>query len=70
MNTLTTWNPFRELDEVQNRLGSFFTVLFAHGSGSGFCDNFPKQQTRKCGSSLARTNKKKERRCRWVRRCR
>lgn len=24
MNTLTTWNPFRELDEVQNRLSSFF----------------------------------------------
>lgn len=23
MNTLTTWNPFRELDEVQNRLSSF-----------------------------------------------
>ena len=24
MNTLTKWNPFRELDELQNRLGSFF----------------------------------------------
>ena len=24
MKTLTTWNPFRELDEVQNRLSSFF----------------------------------------------
>jgi HSP20 family protein len=24
MNTLTTWNPFRELDEVQNRLSTFF----------------------------------------------
>ena len=25
---LTTWNPFRELDEVQNRLGSFFGGRF------------------------------------------
>ena len=24
MSTLTTWNPFRELDEVQNRLSTFF----------------------------------------------
>lgn len=24
MKMLTTWNPFRELDEVQNRLSSFF----------------------------------------------
>ncbi len=24
MDTLTTWNPFRELDEVQNRLSTFF----------------------------------------------
>jgi HSP20 family protein len=24
MKTLTTWNPFRELDEVQNRLSTFF----------------------------------------------
>ena len=24
MSTITTWNPFRELDEVQNRLGNFF----------------------------------------------
>jgi HSP20 family protein len=24
MNTLTKWNPFRELDEMQNRLGNFF----------------------------------------------
>ena len=23
MKTLTTWNPFRELDEVQNRLNEF-----------------------------------------------
>jgi HSP20 family protein len=27
MKTLTTWNPFRELDEVQNRLGTFFGGL-------------------------------------------
>jgi HSP20 family protein len=32
MNTLTTWNPFRELDEVQNRLSTFF---------SGFPIRFP-----------------------------
>jgi Molecular chaperone (small heat shock protein) len=24
MNTLAKWNPFRELDEMQNRLGNFF----------------------------------------------
>ena len=24
MNTVTKWNPFRELDEFQNRLGNFF----------------------------------------------
>jgi HSP20 family protein len=24
MSTLVKWNPFRELDELQNRLGSFF----------------------------------------------
>ncbi len=24
MKTLTTWNPFREMDEVQNRLSTFF----------------------------------------------
>src|SRR5437667_10535349 len=24
MNTLIPWTPFRELDELQNRLGSFF----------------------------------------------
>jgi HSP20 family protein len=24
MKTLTTWNPFREMDEVQNRLSAFF----------------------------------------------
>ena len=35
MSTLTTWNPFRELDEVQNRLSTFFggfpTRLFGNG---------------------------------------
>lgn len=25
MNTLTKWNPFRELDDLQNRFGPFFT---------------------------------------------
>jgi HSP20 family protein len=35
MNTLTLWNPFRELDEVQNRLGSFFTGLPRFGNGNG-----------------------------------
>jgi HSP20 family protein len=28
MSTLVTWNPFRELDEVQNRLGSVFGGSF------------------------------------------
>jgi len=32
MKTLTTWNPFRELDEVQNRLSTFF---------NGFPNRFP-----------------------------
>ena len=33
---LTMWNPFRELDEVQNRLGSFFGGGFPRfGSGNG-----------------------------------
>ena len=35
MNTLTTWNPFRELDEVQDRFTTFFggfpTRLFGNG---------------------------------------
>lgn len=36
MNTLATWNPFRELDEVQNRLGSFFGGTFPRfGNGNG-----------------------------------
>lgn len=36
MNTLTTWNPFRELDEVQNRLTGFFAggfPRFENGNG-------------------------------------
>jgi HSP20 family protein len=33
---LTTWNPFRELDEVQNRLGSFLGGTFPRfGNGNG-----------------------------------
>jgi hypothetical protein len=40
MKTLTTRNPFWGLDEVQNRLGSFFTVLFVHGSDSGLYEDF------------------------------
>lgn len=33
---LTMWNPFRELDEVQNRLGSFFGGRFPRsGDGNG-----------------------------------
>src|SRR5688500_8546847 len=36
MKTLATWNPFRELDEVQNRLGSFFGGTFPRfGNGNG-----------------------------------
>jgi HSP20 family protein len=36
MSTLVTWNPFRELDEVQNRLGSFFGGSFKRaGNGNG-----------------------------------
>lgn len=36
MQTLTTWNPFGELDEVQNRLGSFFGGTFPRfGNGNG-----------------------------------
>lgn len=35
MSTLTKWNAFRELDEVQNRLGSFFGGFprFVNGNG-------------------------------------
>jgi HSP20 family protein len=36
MKTLVTWNPFRELDEVQNRLGSFLGGTFPRfGNGNG-----------------------------------
>ena len=36
MKTLVTWNPFGELDEVQNRLGSFFAGRFPRfGNGNG-----------------------------------
>jgi HSP20 family protein len=36
MKTLATWNPFGELDEVQNRLGSFFGGRFPRfGNGNG-----------------------------------
>ena len=36
MSTLSLWNPFRELDEVQNRLGGFFAGrLPRFGNGDG-----------------------------------
>jgi HSP20 family protein len=36
MKTLVTWNPFGELDEVQNRLGSLFGGTFPRfGNGNG-----------------------------------
>jgi HSP20 family protein len=35
MKTLGLWNPFRELDEVQNRLGSFFGRFPRFGDGNG-----------------------------------
>ena len=36
MSQLTMWNPLRELDEVQNRLGSFFGGTFPRtGNGNG-----------------------------------
>lgn len=34
MQTLTTWSPFRELDELQNRLGTFFRG-FPRRTGNG-----------------------------------
>ena len=34
MNTLMKWNPFGELDELQNRLGSFFFNGFPNRMGS------------------------------------
>jgi HSP20 family protein len=33
MSTLTKWNPFGELDELQNRLGSFFYGGFPNRRG-------------------------------------
>jgi HSP20 family protein len=33
MNTLTKWNPFGELDELQNRLGSLFLNGFPNRMG-------------------------------------
>ena len=47
MYTLTPWTPFRELDEVQHCLGSFFTVLFAPGSGTEFYKDFSQTNERK-----------------------
>ena len=35
MKTVTVWNPFRELDEVQNRLGGFFGGFPRFGNGNG-----------------------------------
>ncbi len=35
MSTLTTWNPFRELDEVQNRLSGFLGGFNRLGTGNG-----------------------------------
>ena len=35
MNTLATWNPFRELDEVQNRLTSLFGGRLNKTNGNG-----------------------------------
>lgn len=34
MHTLTTWTPFRELDELENRLGTFFRG-FPRRTGNG-----------------------------------
>ena len=45
MNTLTTWNPFRELDEVQNRFHTIFsgfpTRLFGNGKSIKMTDWSP-----------------------------
>lgn len=37
MNTLIQWNPFRELDELQNRLGSFLG-RFPNRTSTGLSD--------------------------------
>ena len=61
MNTLTTWNLFRKLDAVRNRLRSFFTVHFAHGRGGEFYeDSFQTTDAEVRQQLLAETNKKKE----------
>ena len=45
MNMLTTWNPFRELDEVQNRFNTMFgglpTRLFGNGKSIKMTDWSP-----------------------------
>ena len=45
MKTLTTWNPFRELDEVQSRFNTFFggfpTRLFGNGKSIKLTDWSP-----------------------------
>jgi HSP20 family protein len=33
MNALTKWNPFRELEEIQNRMSSVFGRTPVRGSG-------------------------------------
>lgn len=38
MKTLATWNPFRELDEVQNRLGGLLGTFPRFGNGNGGLD--------------------------------
>src|ERR1700757_2160199 len=35
MNKVTTWNPLREIDEVQNRFNPFFLAGFPNRMGSG-----------------------------------
>ena len=35
MHTLTTWTPFKELDEVENRLGRFFRGFPTRWTGNG-----------------------------------
>jgi HSP20 family protein len=35
MSTLTTWNPFRELDEMQNRLSGFLGFNRLHNGNGG-----------------------------------
>jgi HSP20 family protein len=35
LNKVTTWNPLREIDEVQNRFNPFFLAGFPNRMGSG-----------------------------------